>query len=301
MAHGPHHDHHGHIHEPQKLTLAFLMATLLNLSLVIFQLIFAYLAHSMSLLSDAGHNLGDVLGIGMSGVALWLTKRKATERYSYGFKRTTILAALFNALLLIATTFFIIGESINKLIHPSPVNEILVIIVALIGIFINGGTALLFLKGQEDLNIKSAFLHLFYDALLSLSVAITGVIILWSKWSWLDPLVGILIALFILYGTWSLLKQSLALILDAVPHHIDQQAVLNYFESVPYIKAAHDLHIWALSTNEAALTVHLAAQRQEWNEQSLEKIYKDLAEQFHIHHVTIQVEYSDEKFECNPC
>jgi cobalt-zinc-cadmium efflux system protein len=289
---GHHHHHHGHDHHhaPQQFTVAFALAVGLNLLFTIVEAIYAIIAHSMSLLSDAGHNLGDVLGLALSWGALWLLSKKATDKYSYGFKRTTILAALLNALLLVIATVAITIESIHKLLAPSLVNEKIIIIVALIGILINGGTALLFSKGQHDLNIKSAFLHLAYDALISLGVVFTGVIIYYTHWLWLDPLVGIAIAITIFLGTWSLLRQSIDLILDAVPKDVDRDAVIDYLLSYSNISAVHDLHIWGLSTQEIAITAHLIVPNHDLSDEQLHTIHEDLASKFHIKHATLQTE-----------
>ncbi|MBL4647607.1 MAG: cation transporter [Gammaproteobacteria bacterium] len=290
MSHSHDHSHH---HAPKKFTSAFAVAVGFNLLFVVIEAFYALTAHSTSLLADAGHNLGDVLGLIMSWAAMQLLATKATEKYSYGFKRTTILAALFNALILLATTGLIIYESIDKLIHPVAVNEVTVMIIAAIGIAINGGTALLFMKGQDDLNIKSAFLHLAYDALISLGVVIAGGLILWLGWQWLDPLVGLFIAAIILFGTWGLLRKSIDLILDAVPHNVSRDAVESYLSAVPDIQALHHLHIWSLSTQDIAMTVHLIA-KNGISDQQMHTIHHDLAQHFQINHATIQVEKGDD-------
>lgn len=297
MGHHHHHDHshgHGHHHHPQSFTMAFALAVGLNLAFTIIEAIYALIANSMSLLADAGHNLADVLGLVFAWAAMWLLSKKATEKYSYGFKRTSILAALTNALILIATTIVIAIESIHKLLEPSIINEKIIIIVALIGIFINGGTAILFSKGHDDLNIKAAFLHLAYDALISLGVVITGVIIYYSHWLWLDPLVGLAIAVMILFGTWSILRQSVDLILDAVPQNIDRHAVEAYLLQHTNISAVHDLHIWGLSTQEIAMTAHLIVPNNDLNDHQMQQIHADLAKQFQIKHATLQTEQSAE-------
>jgi len=207
---------HSHSHTSQTFNTAFAIAVILNLGFVIVEGIYAYSAQSMSLFGDAGHNLGDVVGLSLAWLANVLLTRNASERYSYGFKRTTILAALINALLLVATSALIAFESINKLFAPVDVHETTIIVVAMVGIAINGGTALLFMRGRHgDLNIKGAYLHLAYDALISLGVVVTGILIYTTQWNWLDPAVGLVIVVTILIGTWELLRDSVNLILDA--------------------------------------------------------------------------------------
>lgn len=289
--HGHGHDHHHH-HQPQSFTLAFALAVGLNLAFTFIEAIYALFANSMSLLADAGHNLADVLGLVLAWGAMWLLSKKATDKYSYGFKRTTILAALTNAIILVGTTIAIAIESIHKLLEPTVVNEKIIIIVALLGIFVNGGTALLFSKGQDDLNIKGAFLHLAYDALISLGVVITGVVIYYTHWLWLDPIVGLAIAITILLGTRSLLRQSVDLILDAVPENIDRQAVQDYLLQHPSISAIHDLHIWGLSTQEIAMTAHLVIPNNDLSDAKMHEIHAELAKKFKIKHATLQTEQS---------
>lgn len=303
MGHNHSHDHdhgsHAHHHAPATFNIAFALAVGLNLLFTIIEAGYAFVAHSMSLLSDAGHNLGDVFGLLMAWGASVLVTRTATEKYSYGYKKTTMLAALANALLLVFASTLIVYESIYKLINPSPVNEIIVIMVAFIGIIINGGTALLFLKGKEnDLNIKGAYLHLAVDALISISVVFTGIVILFTKWNWLDPVVGLLIVVVILRGSWGLLRGSVDLILGAVPHNIDQAKVRDYLKQLTGVKAVHDLHIWALSTQEVALTAHLVMPDHSFTDADYAEINEVLSHQFKINHVTLQVEKGQVT---NPC
>ena len=288
MTHG-----HSHSHMPDKVNLAFMLAVGLNLAFTIAEALFGVLANSMSLLADAIHNLGDVVGLLFAWVANWLHARASTERYSYGFKRTTILAAIANALFLVSTSVLIAYESIQKLLHPTDVNEITVIIVALVGIAVNGGTAMLFFKGRKsDLNLKGAFLHLAADALISAGVVLGAVLLLFTGFDWIDPIVGLIIVITILYGSWELLRDSINLILDAVPNHIDQKAVREYLCKLPGVEAIHDLHIWGLSTKDVALTTHLVMPTKKLSDKDHAKINKTLRDKFSIHHVTIQVETS---------
>ena len=284
------HGHHHHHHAPTSFNLAFGLAVGLNLGFTLVEAIYAIMANSMSLLADAGHNLGDVLGLLFAWAASYLLTKPATLRYSYGYKRTSILAAILNALLLVVTCTIIGYESIHKLISPSIVNEKIVMLVAFIGIFINGGTALLFMRGQDDLNIKGAFLHLASDALVSFGVVIAGFIILKTQAFWVDPIVGLLIVVIILYSTWGLLRHSVDLILDAVPHGINRKGVETYLKNIPGVSQIHDLHIWGLSTNESALTAHLIVPTGNFSDELYAKISHDLHHDFKIAHVTIQVE-----------
>lgn len=254
----------------------------------------------MSLLADAAHNFGDVFGLVLAWGASWLLTLPARKRYSYGFKRTTILAALANAVILVATSVLIIYGSIYKLLYLSHVNGYIVMIVATIGIFINGGTALLFMRGaHDDLNIKGAFLHLMGDALISIGVVVAGVLIVYTGWMWLDPVFGLLIVTIILYGTWGLLRDSVSLILDAIPRHINQQAVEDFLREIPGVTAVHDLHIWGLSTKEIALTAHLIMPKDALTDADYRNINETLKNKFRIGHVTIQVEMGSDEYPCH--
>lgn len=299
------HDHghcqgHGHSHSPpQSFNFAFAISVTLNLAFTIFQIIYAYFANSMSLLADAIHNFGDVFGLILAWGANWLLTLPARKRYSYGFKRTTILASLTNAIILVATSAVITFESIYKFFHVTQVNGFIIIIVALIGIVINGGTALLFMRGaHDDLNIKGAFLHLMGDALISIGVVIAGILILLTGKMWLDPLVGLIIVTIILWGTWGLLRDSVRLLLDAIPHYIDHQGIENYLKNLPHVTAVHDLHIWGLSTKEIALTAHLIMPESHLTDADYSQINRDLKEKFRVDHVTLQIEKGSLEFPC---
>jgi len=296
------HDHsHAHLSGSGTFNGAFALAVGLNLSFTLIEAIYAISANSMSLLADAGHNLGDVAGLLFAWGASWLLTKASSERFSYGYKRTTIVAALMNSLILVGTSAIIGYESIIKLIHPVDVHELTVVIVAAVGVLINGGTALLFMRGRKgDLNIKGAFLHLAYDALISVGVVMTGLAILMTGWTLLDPLVGLAIVAAILAGTWGLLRDSVNLILDAVPHNIDRNAVEQYLKNIEGVTGVHDLHIWGLSTKEAALTCHLVIPegRSELSNEAYQKINCDLKDDFFIDHVTIQVERGDADVSC---
>ncbi|WP_342147427.1 cation diffusion facilitator family transporter [Rickettsiella endosymbiont of Aleochara curtula] len=291
---------HNHHHTAfVTLNVSFAVAILLNSGFLLTEVVYGFIAHSVSLLSDAVHNFGDVLGLLMSWGASVLVKRRATQRYSYGYKKLTILAALANALLLVLTSALIVYESINRLNHPKEINEVIVMIVAFIGMLINGGTALLFMRqSKTDLNIKGAFLHLAYDALIALGVVLAGAIIYFIGWLWVDPIVGLLIVAIITLGSWNLLRRSVELILGAVPYGVNQKAVYNYLKELPGVQGVHDLHIWGLSTQETALTAHLIMPEGGLSDEEYLKINRVLAKEFHIQHITLQVEQGQKKFPC---
>ncbi len=293
------HTHHHHHSTFVTLNVSFAVAILLNSGFLLTEVVYGFIAHSVSLLSDAVHNFGDVLGLLMSWGASVLVKRRATQRYSYGYKKLTILAALANALLLVLTSALIVYESINRLNHPKEINEVIVMIVAFIGMLINGGTALLFMrKSSSDLNIKGAFLHLAYDALIALGVVLAGAAIYFTGWLWVDPIVGLLIVGIITWGSWNLLRRSVELILGAVPYGVNQKAVYNYLKELPGVQEVHDLHIWGLSTQETALTAHLIMPEGGLSDKDYLKINRVLAKEFHIQHITLQVEQGQKKYPC---
>jgi len=281
---------HDHSSAAQKVGRAFTIAILANLGFTFLEAIFAFYAHSSSLLADAGHNLGDVLGLAFAWGANYLQMRRPTNRFSYGYKRTSVLAAFLNAVILIATALLIAVNSINHLLHPAVVAEKIVVVVAIIGIFLNMSTALLFRHGQNDMNVKAAFLHLMFDALISLGVVVAAAAIYYTGWYWLDPVVGLLIMLAIVSGTWSLFKRSTGLILDAVPYEVDIQQVSEYLQAWPDVSEVHDLHVWGLSTTEVALTAHLIVPSRYLDDNELLLLAQSLQKDFGIGHVTIQVE-----------
>lgn len=298
-----HHDDHGHHHHVdfsgQNFNKAFAIAAIANLLFTLIEAGYAVLAHSTSLLADAGHNLGDVMGLLFAWGASYLLTKPSTDRYSYGFKRTSILAAIANALLLVATCSIIVYEAILHFIHTPEVNTTTVMIVALIGIFVNGGTAMLFMKGQEDLNIRGAFLHLAGDALISLGVVIAAIVIHFTGWFTIDPIAGLAIVALILVSTWGLLRQSVDMILDAVPYHIDRKKVEAFLTGLTGVTVVHDLHIWNLSTNETAMTAHLIMPNGgRLSDQEYAHINHELRERFKISHVTLQVESGDTPIDC---
>lgn len=293
--HADHHHDHGKVSAQQHLSFAFFVAIILNSLLAILQVVYAYLAHSTSLLADAGHNLSDVLALIFSFVATLLVHKNANQKYSYGYKKSTILATLTNAVLLVITCTIILMEAIHHLIYHHVVTPLPVIAVAGFGILINGFNALMLHKGsQHDLNIKSAFLHMWYDALISFGVVLTGVAIYFTHLNILDPIVGILLTLFILKNSWALFRETLNLSLDGVPKAIDFNAVLDFLNKLPGVTRVHDLHIWALSTSSTALTVHLVRPQGLLNADERKQLSLALQQRFHIDHTTIQIETHEE-------
>ena len=295
------HDHHGHHshHAPSfsgKINLSFGLAVFANLSFTIVEAALALEADSMGLLADAGHNLSDVLGLVLAWIASYLATKKAGARFSYGYRRTTILAALANAITLLFASIYIAFGALEKLSSTTTVQTEIVIYVAAIGIVINGGAALLFMKqSHHDLNIKGAFLHLAFDALVSAGVVVAGIVMLYTDAYWIDPVVALAIVSVILYLTWRMLGDALSLILDAVPPNIDPEAVAQFLRNISGVSAVHDLHIWAMSTQETCLTAHLVMPEHPlWAQPNgYQTVSRALAQQFSIHHVTLQVEQGD--------
>ncbi len=245
------HDHRGH-------GRAFVIGTAVNLAFVVVEVIVGFWAHSMALLADAGHNLGDVLGLALAGVATVLVQRKPSKRRTYGMKKASVLTALVNALLLVAATGGVAAESIRRLAHPAPIEGKAVIAVALVGVLVNGGSALLFLRGQDrDLNVRSAFMHLAGDAAIALGVAAAGAVIFFTHVWALDPIVSLVVSVLVFLSAIGLLRDSLGLIMDAVPEGIDIDRVRSYLAALGGVREVHDLHVWPMSTTEIALTAHL--------------------------------------------
>jgi cobalt-zinc-cadmium efflux system protein len=294
------HDHdHAHHHGPANYDRAFAIGIALNIGFVVAEAVYGFLANSLALLADAGHNLSDVLGLLLAWGAASLAKRLPSARYTYGMRRTSILASLTNAMLLLVAVGAIVWEAVQRLGRPEEVAELTVIWVAALGIAINGGTALLFMAGRKgDLNIRGAFLHMASDALVSLGVVLAGLLILATGWWWLDPAVSIAIAVVIVIGTWSLLKESLDLALDAVPANIDRDAIESYLGALPGVTEVHDLHIWAMSTTEVAMTAHLVRPGATLDDKLLMAACRDLSGRFGVGHATLQIEAGDPAHPC---
>jgi len=293
------HAGHSHSHAPASFGRAFAIGVGLNLAFVVLEATWGVLAHSLTLLADAGHNLGDVLGLLLAWGSILLSRRLPTERRTYGLRRSTTLAALLNAVLLLMGVGAIVWEAVGRLRNPSPVAGGTLVWVAAIGIVVNTATALLFAAGRKgDLNIRGAFLHMAADAAVSLGVVLAGFAILATGWPWLDPAVSLLISVVILAGTTGLLRDSFNLALDAVPAGIRVSEVKKFLESLPQVCEVHDLHVWGMSTTETAMTAHLVMP----NRQPDDCFYRDAAREMHdrfgIEHVTLQVENGDPDTPC---
>jgi cobalt-zinc-cadmium efflux system protein len=290
------HSHIGQLDAPSNFTAAFAVGVILNVAYVIGQILFGIRAHSLALFADAGHNFGDVLGLLLAWCAIYLGKTRATPRRTYGLGRSSILAALANAILLLIAVGAITWEAIRRFNHPGAVGGKTVMLVAAVGIIINGVTAMFFVSGHKhDINIKGAFLHMAGDAAVSAGVVVAGAIILFTGWHWIDPITSLLINAIIVWSTWSLLRQSLSMALDLVPEDVDASAVRRFLETQNGVTAVHDLHIWPLSTTRIALTVHLEMPNgPAGGDLFLHDLCEQLHLQFGIEHSTVQIEQNAE-------
>ncbi len=278
-------------HEQRDFGRAFAVGVALNTGFIVAELVFGLIGHSLALLADAGHNLSDVLGLLMAWAAANLQDRRATQRYTYGLRRSSVLAALFNALLLLVSVGAIAWEAIRRLVSPEAVAGLTIVWVAAMGVVVNGVTAWMFMRGRKtDLNIRGAFVHMAADTAVSVGVVIAGFVIMATGWSLLDPIMSLLIVAIILFGTWGLFRDSLNLALDAVPEGIDLSAVKSYLESLPEVAQLHHLHVWALSTTETACTAHIVKHEAQLDDQLLKRIADGLQERFGIAHTTVQFE-----------
>jgi len=281
---------HSHSHN-NSFSTAFKIGIGINILFITVETITGFLSNSMALIADAGHNLSDVLALAFSWIAIIISQRKPTLKFTYGFRRSTILVALLNTILLLVAVGFIIFETVGRLRNPVEINAGSVSFVAAIGIIVNGFTAWLFMKGKKkDINIRSAFVHFVADALVSLGVVIAGIIMVLTGIQWIDSLVSFLIIAVILYGSYNLLIDSVNLALDAVPENIKIEAVRDYLADLPEVTGVHDLHIWSLGTTDAALTVHLSTKVQT-NVNFISSIQHELHTTFDIEHSTIQIEF----------
>ena len=289
--HGHGHGHHGHSHAPKDFGRAFAIGTALNLGFVVVEAAAGLFTHSLALLADAGHNLSDVLGLLMAWGAVVLAKRAPSARRTYGLRKGTILASLANAALLLVAVGAIAWEAVRRFAAPEPIETGPVMIVAAVGIAINTATALMFMKGsKEDLNVRGAFLHMAADAAVSAGVVVAALAMSVTNWLWLDPVVSLVIVAVIVLGTWGLLRDSLDLALDATPRGIDPGKVRDWLVARPGVSEVHDLHIWAMSTTETAMTAHVVRPLDADHDQFLHDACVGLASKFNIGHVTIQVE-----------
>jgi len=306
-AHQHPHDHahgHAHSHAPANFTLAFAVGIVLNLGFVGIEAFYGWQVNSLALLADAGHNLSDVAGLVLAWAGTLAVKLAPNARHTYGWKRATILAAFANALLLLLAMGGLVWEALGRLMSGQVAQQaqgVTIMVVAGIGIVVNGVTALMFMRGSaHDLNLRGAFLHMAADALVSVGVVAAGALTLWVGWSWLDPVVSLAIAAVIVWGTWDLFKQSLNLLFDGVPHHIDPHAVQLCLADLPGVSQVHDLHIWAMGTSQVALTAHLVMPQGHPGDAFLQEATELLHHRFEITHVTLQVVQAAFTPSCTP-
>lgn len=290
---------HSHNHGPANYDGKFALGIGLNLLLVVGQVTFGLRAHSLALVADGGHNASDALGLMFSWICSRLSRTSRTSRRTYGLRRSSILAALVNAVLLLPATGAISWEAVQRLRHPLPVASGTVVWVAVLGVVVNGVTAVLFMRDRKaDINIRSAFLQMVSDALVSAGVVVAALVIGRTGWNWLDPALSLVIVAVIVLGTWSLLRESLDLILDAVPEGVNPEAVESYLRGIAGVQEIHDLHIWAMSTTEVALTVHLTTPDLQHDDAMLARLSRELHDRFGIEHATIQCERGGGTFGC---
>ena len=291
------HNHHHHAPKITSLNKAFIIGIILNFSYVIFQIVVGFRINSLSLLSDAAHNFADVVALGLSLLAFKLASVKATEKYTFGYKKASILVALFNALLLLISVGAIGYEAILRFFNPEPQQGLTIAIVSGVGILINGISAFQFFRDKDsDLNVKSAFSHLAADAVVSLGLVVGGILIHFTGWIWIDPVLSLIVALVIIWGTWSLMKDTLRLSMDGVPNDIDLEKVRQEILESPEVASVHHIHVWAMSTTENALTAHIVL-KQAIDFQNITKLKQHIKhhlEHVNIHHATLEFEVIDD-------
>lgn len=282
---------HSHHHGPAAFSRAFAIGIALNFGFVVVEAVFGWRVGSLALLADAGHNLSDVAGLVLAWGAALAAGRLPDHRHTYGWQRASILAAFANAVLLLVAMGSLLWEAAHRLQSPAPTDGLTIIVVAAIGVLVNGATAALFMSGSKaDMNIRGAFLHMAADAFVSLGVVAAGALYLWTGWAWLDPVTSMAIALVIIAGTWGLFRQSLHLLFDGVPESVVLAEVDVLLRALPGVENVHDLHVWAMSTTDIALTAHLVMPGGHPGDAFLEQVAHQLHEQFHITHPTIQME-----------
>jgi len=291
-----------HSHAPATFGRAFAIGIALNIGFVLIEAFYGWRAGSLALLADAGHNLSDVGGLGLAWAGLAAGRLRPNDRHTYGWRRGSILASFANALLLLVAMGALAWEAVRRLHSPTPVEATTVMAVAGIGVVMNALTAAMFMAGRkEDLNIRGAFLHMAADALVSLGVVLAGGLYLWKRWTWIDPVASLAIAVVIVVGTSSLFRQSLHLLFDGVPEHIDLSAVRQRLLELPGVRAVHDLHVWAMGTSEVALSAHLVLKNESRDADSLlHAATNELHEHFDIPHVTLQLESETFALTCGP-
>jgi cobalt-zinc-cadmium efflux system protein len=269
----------------------FLLGIILNSLFIVVELIYGFKANSVALIADAVHNASDVLGLGLVWMSVLMSQKRATHKFTYGFKNFTIFSAFLNCVILLIAISNLVWESCLRIISPEPVVSTLVIFVAFFGVLVNGVTALLFIHGRkQDINIFSVFLNMALDTLLSCAIVVGGILIWWHGWLLVDPILGIVIAIFIIFSFWGLFKESLNLIMQAVPSNINLQEVIGDITHMPAVIAYHDLHVWPLSTTETALSVHIVVKEIEPNIDLTFKLAELFKQKYNIHHSTIQIE-----------
>ncbi len=293
------HQHAGHTHGPASFGLAFAIGITLNTLYVVAEAGYGVFANSLALLADAGHNFGDVLGLAVAWFASWLAAKAPSQRFTYGLRGSSILAALSNAVVLLLVTGGIAWEAILRLYKPEASAGPTIMAVAAVGVVINGATALMFMSGRKgDLNIRAAFAHMASDTLVALGVVVTGGLIILTRWAWLDPAISLAISVVIVWGTWSLLRESLGLALAGVPAGVDLSAVERYLTELPGVIEIHDLHIWGMSTTETALTVHLVRPEGPADDALLQRACAEIRGRFAIGQATLQFETGSEAHPC---
>jgi cobalt-zinc-cadmium efflux system protein len=293
---GDHHDHGaaGHVHAPASFGKAFAIGITLNTALVVAEAVYGYLGNSTALMADAGHNLSDVFGLLVAWAASIASQQPPSGRFTYGFRGSSILAALANAVFLLVATGAIGWESIQRFRDPEPVAGVTVMVVAAVGILVNGATALLFARGRKgDINIQGAFLHMAGDAAVSTGVVVSAGLILWTGWLWLDPAMSLVICAVILWSTWGLLRNSVGMSLSAAPETVDLGEVRVFLSDMPGVAQIHDLHVWPISTTETAMTCHLVMPGGHPGDQFLMECCRTLKKSYKIGHATLQIEVSE--------
>ncbi len=297
--HHGHHDHHGHSHAPTSFGARFGVAAALNAAFIVAEVIYGFSAHSLALLADAGHNFGDVLGLLMAWAAHWLSRKAPRPGFTYGFRGASIMAAVANGLLLLIAVGGIVFEALQRLLSAEPaVAGQTVMGVAAAGILVNGFTAWLFTRGQSDLNVRAAFLHLLSDAVVSAAVVASGLVMMLTHWNWLDPVLSLVVSAVIVWGTWGLLRDSLRLSLQGVPRGVDFDGVKAALSALDGVAGVHDLHIWGMSTTEVALTAHLIMPGGHPGDAFLHGVCDRMKHDHGIGHVTLQIELGDDGHAC---
>lgn len=297
--HGHGHGHHHGLPQPAEVNRLFALAVGLNALFVTVEFVYGVLANSTALLADAGHNLSDVMGLLLAWAAAWMGQRTPSSRFTYGLRSSSILAALANALMLLLACGGIAWEALRRLGEPPQVAGMTVTVVALVGIVINGLSAMLFIKGSKgDLNQRGAYLHLMADAAVSAGVVVAGILMWFTGWYWIDPVISLVIMAVIVWGTWGLLRDSVRLALNAVPEHIKPEEVIATLSALPGVTEVHDVHIWGMSTSETALTAHLVMP-QGGSDVMLEQAAEMLRSRYRIQHCTLQVEQGAVQHHCS--